>query len=374
MDTKPYFGIVLCLWLLALTGYAQQTPLLPNNFLQMRKLPLVQQSMKTEQKVGIRALWNGHGSTVMAVDMLQKNPELRTAWGISDEQFRQIQDVQKNVPQNIEAEAMRNPEFRMIVQEMQAIQNPDDPLMLEASIGTIMKSQDLREKIMSVGVSSMANDLSNLLSPEQKQRMDEFLLTHMSEMPVFSPSTFGSLGLTDAQKQQMERIKNELEPEFEKQLENLANAHLIMTNKVLDELEKQGGNFDMNDPKAMETKVQAIAMKLSTEDPEIRRLQEEVQSRGNEFSTQFRTKMFDVLTDEQWARFQKLTDDPPEYIKALRKKMQEQQKKLGAADKVDIWLPGPNSWKPGDPIPEQYRQERQERTRQRGGFPRGESQ
>jgi Ni/Co efflux regulator RcnB len=85
------------------------------------------------------------------------------------------------------------------------------------------------------------------------------------------------------------------------------------------------------------------------------------------------TKMFDVLTDEQWARLQKLIDNPPEHAKAYAKKLKEQ---MGESEKTGgAWQPGPNSWRPGDPIPEQYRQQREEqRTRQRPGFPRSESE
>jgi hypothetical protein len=62
----------------------------------------------------------------------------------------------------------------------------------------------------------------------------------------------------------------------------------------------------------------------------------------------------------QWDRFQELIDDPPDYIKAWHKKLKEAAKEAGT------WQPGPNSWQPGDPIPEGYRQQRQER----GRFPR----
>jgi Ni/Co efflux regulator RcnB len=38
--------------------------------------------------------------------------------------------------------------------------------------------------------------------------------------------------------------------------------------------------------------------------------------------------------------------------------------------KKEVWTPGPNSWQPGDPIPEGYRQERQ----MKRNFPRPKGQ
>jgi Ni/Co efflux regulator RcnB len=112
------------------------------------------------------------------------------------------------------------------------------------------------------------------------------------------------------------------------------------------------------------------AKQLQKEDPEYKKIYEESQSQGKAFATKFKIMMFNVLTDAQWARLQKLIDDPPEHAKIFRKKLKEQR---GEAEKAVGWQPGPNSWKPGDPIPERYRQEREERiTRQRGLFPRSE--
>jgi len=83
-------------------------------------------------------------------------------------------------------------------------------------------------------------------------------------------------------------------------------------------------------------------------------------------------RMFDVLTDEQYARVIDLIDNPPDYVVALLKRWREQSgeseesKEVEESEESDIWVPGPGSWQPGDPIPIQYRQERNERRR----FPR----
>jgi len=75
--------------------------------------------------------------------------------------------------------------------------------------------------------------------------------------------------------------------------------------------------------------------------------------------------MFDVLTDEQWMRLQGLIDNPPECAKTILNRARERR---GEREQSGVWQPGPGFWRPGDPIPAQYRQERNTRSR----FPRSE--
>jgi hypothetical protein len=134
-----------------------------------------------------------------------------------------------------------------------------------------------------------------------------------------------------------------------------------MTNEI-EKVKKEKNRF----PTPAE--IEAIGKKLMAGDPEYKKIRVALQSEGKAFATKFRIKMFDVLTDEQWARLQKLVDDPPEHAKTIRKKLKAESDE---ADKKEAWTPGPNSWRPGDPVPEEYRQQRNER---RGRFPRGESE
>ena len=57
-----------------------------------------------------------------------------------------------------------------------------------------------------------------------------------------------------------------------------------------------------------------------------------------------------------------LTTNPPDYIKKILDR-------LSRATDNKSYIPGPNSWQPGQGIPEGYRQERNERRR----FPSGEN-
>ena len=369
MKIKFFLSAVVCLFILSVTGYAQLQA--QPNFAELRKSPVMQQNMKNASKTALRSFWDSKGANLMVVGLMS-DPDIRAALGVSDEQSQEIQGI----PMRIGADLQNHPEFKGIVEEMHAIQNPTDPFLQNADPQTQQKFQELTGKVSALSMSIMTDAIDKAITPEQKQKVNESLLANLSEMPIVSPNMFEALDLTDDQRQQMEAIKKELEPEFENNLESYANGAIIMMNKMFDEMEKQGLDFQnltqgvaagdpegrMDRVKAMQEKILPIQKKLM-EDPEFKKISEEINSKGKAFSTKFNTKMFDVLTDEQWNRLQKLIDDPPEYAKALGKKIKEQQ---AASEQAAPWQPGPNSWKPGDPIPEGYRQQRQER----GRFPR----
>ena len=364
MRAKLFLFTVSCLFLFSFTAHAQQAPQ-QFDFMKMRQSPLMQQSMKIGMKSAFRSFWDGRGGNLMAVGLFA-DPDIRTAFGVSDEQYQQIQQGQTNIGVQLQ----RDPRFQEIMKEMQAMQNPNDPLMQNADAETVGKFADIQGRMASLAMAVMSDAVGNVLTPEQNQKMMEAQLASMGEMPIISPGMFEALNLTDAQRQHMERIKQELEPEFEKNLEMLANATIAMMNKTFEELEKQG--FEMSGSNAeeiqqktkeLQDKALAITKELQ-KDPEFKRIQDELQNSGKAFSQKFRLKMFDVLTDEQWARLQLLIDNPPAYAKAFLQKMKEQSgqaKQAGGG-----WQPGPHSWQPGDPIPEAYRQERNTP----GNFPR----
>ena len=322
---------------------------------QERDSPARQQELKIGMKIGLRTHWNEWGNNLLA-NGLQNDPEILAAWGMSAEQFRQTLDTVTTARK----EAEETPEYKRLYEET-AMATPEDPFMQNADEETQKKFQNIIAKMDSLTNKAASDALDKVLTPEQKQKMGETRLATMGEMPVITPSVFEVLNLTDAQKQQMENIKKKLEPEFERYIDNFVNGQLVFKYKFLDELKKRGGYGE-----DIKKTVQAIRETLMAKDPEYKKLYDELQAQRKAFTTQFQVEMFDVLTDEQWNRLLKLIDDPPEHVMIFRKKMQERN---GIRENA-AWQPGPNSWKPGDAIPEQYRIERNERRR----FPKTESE
>lgn len=361
------FAALLCLVLFSFTALAQIGDGQPV-FAQMRNNPMIQQAMKTGTKTAIRSFWDGNGSNLMFFGVLQ-DTEVRSALGVTDQQFQEIQNTQRTIG----VQMMNSPEYQKHMQEMQAmspgmLQDPDEE--------TMKKFLDLQGKVTTMMMNSMSEAVDNALSAETKQKFKESQLAIMGEMPIVAPNMFEALNLSDDQKQQMEKIKKELEPDFEKNLESFASGTVVIANKMFDVIEKEGGFGNIvGDPataqdrqgeiqEQIREKMQGIQKKLM-EDPEVKKLSDEMQAAGKVFATQFKTKMFDVLTDEQWKRLQELTDNPPVFAQIFLKKMKEQrgEREKGASG----WQPSADSWKPGDAIPEEYRQQRNTP----GRFPRG---
>jgi len=327
---------------------------------EIQKSPVQQEARLRMGKASIRLEWNGWAGNDMLIAMLN-DTNFRTELGVSDEQYEKIQEAGKNF-RNPE----HNPEVNEIYEEIKAIETANGRTLQNADEETKNRYFDLQEKVIALTTTTgsdplnrftVSNALEIALTQEQKQKMKEYqLVAALSDVSTFPPSMFEALGLTDAQKQEMEKIKKKLESDFEKHIEDLATRQLLVDNTLLDECEKKGWNgidFGVLDEDMR---------KQITED--LRKIGNEREAHGKQYSLQFRTQMLDVLTDEQWLRLTNMIDNPSGLVKIMLDKVKAWR------EKKEVWTPGPNSWQPGDPIPEGYRQERQ----MKGNFPRPKGQ
>ena len=354
MKTKRLLLALLFLVLVASAGYAQpdDSPAIDYEVALLRS-PLGQEVAKLAIENRTRLFWDGHGiSYIVATAML--HPEIRTAWGISDEQYQQHMEILVSHFSSAENRATEE-ELHEMMAEIIARQTPHDSHMADEEM--MKRFIDIHKEMLSFEMIATADAMDNtLLTPEQERKIGESLLAAMGEnldlIPIVSPSMLEVLHLTDTQRQQMEQIKKALEPEFEKVLEEFVNGQLTLINMLIDAFDKQEEHTVMCD----EVK-QALVKKLMAESPAYKRISNEIQSSSMTFSTQFRTQMFDVLTDEQWTRLQELVDNPPPHARIFIAKLREQRGE-SQENEDDVWIPGPGSWRPGDPIPEAYRQQR----------------
>ena len=307
-------------------------------------------------KVTIHEHWGGRGADLAGVEALH-DPVVLAAFGISDEQYLLLLEHCEAADESSginELEQEMNEEISTI---------PDNWMDNARGIELVQSISEKMEKVVSGRLNGMVEALDSVLTPEQWQKMWESQLANMAEMPILSTSMFEVFDLTDAQKRQLENIKQELEPEFEKTLKNYLTGRQVLEKKLRDERKRESEMTSLSD--------REIIKKLMAEDPEYKKIIEEIQTQSQAFATKFKIQMFDVLTDEQWLRLQNLIDNPPEHALVFRKALKElssEDDESKEAEKSDVWVPGPNSWRPGDPIPIQYRLERSER----GRFPRGE--
>ena len=370
MKPTQLFMTVSCLLLCAVIGQAQQTGLPQED---AEQEALAEQFLKTFLTIGYRQLWGGQDMNETVFKALD-DPAIRAAWDISDEQNQQREDLMIDILSSSEEAAelgigVRKIEGKMVFSIASSITSSwdDDEYFL--------KLQEYGAQALLVEMDAHVKALDKTLTPEQKQKLGESLLANMPEILLPFPAMFEALDLTDAQRQQMEQIQQEFEPEFEKTIEIWVNGAttLLMKEAMTLEIGESDELGEEEEPTTRESETDKQE-KFLAEHPELRGILEEMLSSVDTFSTKFKTRMFDVLTDEQWTRLQDLIDNPPEHALVFRKVLKEQSgeaeesEEREKSEKAEVWQPGPNSWKPGDAIPEEYRIERNQRSR----FPRGE--
>jgi uncharacterized protein (DUF1778 family) len=311
----------------------------------------------------------------MAVDFLRVD-DFREGIGVSEEQAKKIDEAMCENFENLKP--IHNELAKLEAVHPNSLFADNVP---EDAQTKYFELQAKMQEIMGENKIAIANES---FTSEQMKKINEFQISFMSEFPIVSPGIFEALDLTDAQKKQLGDIKKAMEPEFEKFADTWVKGETLFEQKLLHELEEK--LKDVTDPEEFVKIGREIMANLDKPDSECQQeLREKLES-ARELADKIKIKMFDVLTDKQWDRMVQLVDNPPEYAK---KAIAEFRKMLGrGGDEADEsktndgktdagkteeakpseWTPGPNSWKPGDPIPESYRQERNTRSR----FPRTE--
>ena len=352
-----------------------------------------QQAKKDSIKSSMRLNWNSRTSNLLTMSVLN-NPDVRAAFGVSDEQYEQILDAQHPLKEPVMSRMQSSPEVQKVEETMKAIvdkaPNPPPttggyvPQMLGLDGESLKKLLDLQKVRNSLVRIASAEACNGILTPEQERKINESLLVSMEALeigrPLVSPRMFEALDLTDAQKQQIKTLEQEFESEIKEYIENLSDARIQLGDKIAAALQKQEGE-------TLQEKAEAANKNLDV-DPELKEILDKIQSTQKAFATQFMAEMGNrnILTGEQWARLQTLFDDPPEYTKVfgrvlrgehLTKKNESSESGESSSssgqkgnDKREEsnsggWQPGPDSWRPGDAIPEQFRQERNQRSRLR---------
>jgi hypothetical protein len=337
----------------------------------MRSSPAIQQSLKHRINQELIAHWNDNASIVQSMNILG-NDDLRVGLGISEEQRQEIQDAMRHIStlSFVDGRMVANdPDIQLIWDEKSKL---GDPYAENTSEETRMAIFDL-QWIYSETVMRKREDIINEnLTPDQLQRVKEFQISAMSEIALVSPGMFEALHLSDEQKGQLGEIKQELDTDFQKLMDRRGYVRSILSEKLTEEFNKSRDVLAGIVPNTEEWNrlTKDIGKNVREANPELFREMLEAEKSIVVFSDALKVGMFDVLTDEQWARMTDLIDNPPDYVRRWLTQVREANA-VAERDFLsgDGWVPGPNSWQPGDPIPEAYRIERNTRLRQ---FPRGE--
>jgi hypothetical protein len=318
--------------------------------------PLQRQATRYEMKQAMFSQW-GESSiapTVQGVIAVAGGE----VFGIPEEQSQRFFDYE------------RDPDIQSIHRELNRLSSemPDGAFAENASEETQKRYLDLRVELDNLRREKVNDLVNEILTPDQQRKVKEFQIATMDSTSLVSLDMFEVLGISDDQKKQLEEIKNELKPEVEKQIDKMVEHQLFYQEKVDEAIgDKLNG---ITDPAERMKIIMDVLEKFNEKYPEFSQGTTEYLESGKSLTNNLKIKMFDVLTDEQWDRMLDLIDNPPDHVKkyfeVLHKAMGGNTSRTNSSQTKDVWSPGPGSWQPGDPIPEKYRQERNEKR----NFPR----
>lgn len=180
---------------------------------------------------------------------------------------------------------------------------------------------------------------AEILTPAQIAKFREFDL-HMNQMmqqiglPFFNFESYTALDLTPDQQKQLHEIRDGFRQEQFDQMEEMMKL-----------LPKRG---EKPDP----AKAKEIAKK-----------QQELNEKDKRLFAQMKMKTQSILTREQFAKLEEILKKTPDCLTSMLKRRSLPLPKIDEK-KYEAWK---DSWKPGDPIPEEFR--RHEKAR-RSAFPR----
>jgi hypothetical protein len=253
----------------------------------------------------------------------------------------------QNIPEAVQAEAA-----------YKAAHMPDDYLFERA---TEEQKKTYREAMVAAITYSGAvtqRELQETLTPEQMFRVRTWEMQSMAELGLPHPAMFEILDLTDDQKKEMDKIAKEIKVEFDRLVIEFAALHFKMESAGYQLLEGKSFVSREEFDKALRE------ARISAGGKEIDR-QRAFEKPGVELMTLMRDRMMNVLTDAQLDRMQEILDATPEYLK---RRIAGSRTQREAAKKSPTYVPGPGAWRPGDPMPMQFQEERR-----RSRFPKTEN-
>jgi hypothetical protein len=238
---------------------------------------------------------------------------------------------------------------------------PDDPNFERA---TEEQKDAYREALiarLSLFQNAMQTEIQETLTPKQMLQLRKLEMQMMSELGIPFPSMFDPLDLTEDQKKEMNKITDELKAEFDRltmEEATLKSERMVSMYGVL-----KGKSFASQNEfqKAM-----SDVRRQYVPSAAMRKKGVDLQERGTKFVTLLQTRLIDVLTDEQLDKMQKILNETPAGAKKLITMFKTERE---TAKKSPGYVPGPDSWRPGDPVPAQFKEERR-----RNRFPRNGSE
>jgi len=315
--------------------------------------------LEADQLGSFRSIWNGQGTWMPLSIMLRAGGDVQL--GLTEEQKKRLapfyrgQDMGGEAGQRLRANP--TPEYIQAIQAVQAAELPDDPFFERATEEQKNAWRSAQADAIGLLVSVMQTEVMETLTPEQMLQVRKLEMQLMPALGIPFPSMFDPLDLTDDQKEEMNSIADEMKAEFDRLVMEEA---LLKGERVSATVELLKGKSFASFEELQKSRQEAFRQFVPGD--AIRKKAVDLQERGIKFVTLLQNRLMDVLTDEQLDRMQQIMDESPEFVKQVLaefKATQERQKQ------TPTYVPGPDSWRPGMPLPVQVKEQRKS-----GNFPR----
>jgi hypothetical protein len=324
---------------------------------------------EADQLATSRSSWNGQGTWMPLQFLMRSGAE--DELGLTDDQKKRLSllYLENNMGMGMSEEMRQKimPKAIALREAGEATMIPGDPNFERAT----EEQKDAYREVVIASVnlftSALQTEIQETLTSEQMLKVRKLEMQLMPVMGIPFPSMFDPLDLTDDQKKEMNKIADEMKAEFDRlTLEEamLKSERLAATYGSL-----RGQTFASQEEFQ---KAQQDVHRQYVPSEELRKRYSDLRERGTKLTTTLQNRLMNVLTDEQLDKMQKILDETPEFAKKMIAQFKGQQE---AQEKSPQYVPGPDSWRPGDPVPVQFKEERQRTDDRRTGlFPRGESE
>jgi hypothetical protein len=373
MKTTLPLAVLSCLLLFAFAVYTQQQQPAPeqvqhqiDELLRYMSSPRKQLDEEAQEIPANRSSWNGQGTWMPLRMFVRLGGEAEL--GLTEAQKQRLPFLYKENELGREwFDKMRQnptPEYTQAMQTLQTISATfmrDDPFLERATDELKDAYREASAATTSLWLAAMQADIEETLTSEQMLQVRKLEMQLMPAMGIPFPSMFDPLGLTDEQKEEMNEIADEMKAEFDLLTQEAAMLKAERIVSVYKSL--QGKTFSSRDEF---DKVSSETHRKFEATETMRQKRADLQERGTKFTTLLQNRLMNVLTDEQLDKMQKIMDESPRFVKQVLARFKASQ---GAQEKSPSWVPGPDSWRPGDPLPAQFKEERK-----KGNFPRQRSE
>ncbi len=304
-----------------------------------------------------RSFWNGDHNWSHTRFYLT-DPEGKADLGLTPEQEERLPFLQAGDDYIFEwsKREMQNEssEYRQSFQLAENLLPAGDKLLEKASPAEIESYRDdyidVLEHSSSIFPSTVNQEIESVLTEEQLLK----LRTVELQLGLSTPASFEALGLSDEQKEEMAAIKKQADEEFEQWLDEAAKIQLDYLGSVTETLKSIHKETPFTDPKELTKKLREVEKICDNE--EIKKRRKSLSEKIQNLTDRTRTKLMNVLTDEQLDTMTSLLASMPN---AVRKRLRQLQQIEEENKKSDDWMPGPDSWRPGDGAPEEFKRQRQ---------------